>query len=60
MIELERDRLYQQQVEIIVRASRRKLGLQILDILDSKGLNYDDPNMKVIIILLHKFEYCYI
>ena len=45
--QLEQDRQLYIQTDSIIRTARRKLGLQVLGVLESKGIGNDDPIMKV-------------
>ena len=45
--QLEQDRQLYIQTDSIIRSARRKLGLQVLGVLESKGIGSDDPIMKV-------------
>jgi hypothetical protein len=45
--QLEQDRLVYSQTENMIRSARRRLGLQIIGILETKGIVGEDPLMKV-------------
>lgn len=58
--QLEHDRQVYLQTDNMIRSARRRLGLQILGILESKGIVSEDPLMKVNHCLFHYPLSCFL